>query len=391
MTIGVDIKALAGLHTGVKEYTANLLSALIKIAPHIYFKLFLNSFKKSALEYDWLDAPNAGIYKFRIPNKIFLPLSRFLNIPKVDAMIEGADVFFSPHFFISSLSPVCRRVVTFHDLSFMRYPEFFSLKQNIWHRFQMDPKGQAEKADRIVCVSESTKADLVELFGIDSEKIEVIYSGIDRNFFNQENEETKNAVKKMYNLPDNYILFLGTLEPRKNIIGIIKAFELLSGSKKFNDYCLVLAGNKGWQFENVFKTLKRSPFGSKIYFLGPVPADHRKAIYQCAKLFIYPSFFEGFGFPPLEAMASGIPVVTSNTSSLPEVVGDSALTIDPYNVREIAEAMELLLLDEGLYRSYADKGRERAQLFSWEKTAAKTLNALDPALKQVLSSCFADV
>lgn len=383
MTIGVDIRVLArGIHSGIEEYTLNLLSSMIKVAPHVYFKLFLNSFRSNAAEYEWKNAPNVKIFRSHIPNRAFSPFSKIFNAPKIDKLIGGADVFFSPHFFITPLSSYCKRVTTFHDLSFVRYPDFFSLKQNIWHRFQMNPKKQAERADKIIAVSESTKSDLIEIFGIKPEKINIIRSGLNEIFFQKTDPGALLSVKKKYSLPDKYILFLGTLEPRKNIEGIIEAFEVLclsarAGSENgFKDFSLVLAGNRGWQFSRILKKIEKSPFGRKIFLTGPVTAEERPAIYQQAKLFVYPSFFEGFGFPPLEAMASGLPVVTSNTSSLPEVAGGSALMVNPYDVEEIFKAMKTLLSDDKLYFFYSEKGTGSAKQFSWDKTARETLDVL---------------
>jgi len=377
MTIGVDIRTLTrGIHTGVEEYTVNLLSHIIRLAPHVKFKLFSNSFKKISLDYDWIGAPNVEIFQSKIPNKIFSSSSRFLNIPKADLLVGGADVFFSPHFLILPLSKSCKRVITFHDLSFIRYPEFFSLRQNIWHRFQMNPKLQVRKSDAIIAVSESTKSDLMEFFRISSEKIHVIYSGINEIFLRNHISERGDGIKKKYGLPDNYILFLGTLEPRKNIIGIIKAFELVSEDQRFNNLNLVIAGNNGWQADEILKIANKSVQKSKFFFSGPIESHERKFFYQNARLFVYPSFFEGFGFPPLEAMASGVPVITSSTSSLPEVVGDGAFLTNPYNIGEIADGIKLLLSDDKIRDFYNKKGKEVANKFSWEKSAKATLDVL---------------
>jgi len=375
MTIGIDIRVLTrGTHSGVEEYTANLLSSMINLAPHIRFKLFLNSFSRVDLNDDWIKSPNVSVHKFNIPNKILFPSLWALGSPKIDRLIGGADVFFSPHFFVAPVSKSCRRVITFHDLSFIRYPEFFSFKQRIWHYLQK-PHKQAQKADSIIAVSNSTKADLVDLFGVKPDKVNVVYSGIDSRFFNF-NDGEQEKTKQKYNLPDNYILFLGTFEPRKNLIGIIKAFEILCRNNKFKDYYLILVGNKGWLSEEVFRALDYSRLKQKIIYLGPIANSDRPAIYRNSKLFVYPSFFEGFGFPPVEAMASGIPVITSHTSSLPEVVGESALMIDPYNTEEIADAMAMILSDNKIYRNYVEKGKKRASQFSWQKTAQETLRAL---------------
>jgi len=393
MIIGIDIRMLArGTRSGIEEYTINLLSNMISLNNNIEYKLFYNGYKKIKLEYDLLKLPNVQLKEFKIPNRLLDASFQFLNYPKIDKMLEKIDVFFSPHIFSSSVSKKCKTITTFHDLSFENYPEFYSAGKNYWH-FSMNPKKQAQKADKIIAVSRSTKDDLVKIYGIKPEKIKVIYSGIRLesgihnasqghvlNFSAQggpalgwESEVLK--VKKKYNLPEKYILYLGTLEPRKNIIGLIKAFEILNSRFKIPDskFQLVIAGSKGWLYEDIFKAVKNSPAKDNIIFTGFIDDKDKPALYSLADLFVYPSFYEGFGFPPLEAMTAGTPVITSNFSSLPEAVGDAAIMINPYNLDELAKAMEIVLSDEKLRNILIERGYERVKNFSWEKCAKETL------------------
>ncbi|MCK4525681.1 MAG: glycosyltransferase family 4 protein, partial [Candidatus Andersenbacteria bacterium] len=175
-------------------------------------------------------------------------------------------------------------------------------------------------------------------------------------------------IRKKYNLPKKYILYLGTLEPRKNIIGLIKAFEILN-----TKYKLVIAGSKGWLYEDIFKIVKNSPAKDNIIFTGFIDDKDKAALYGLADLFVYPSFYEGFGFPPLEAMAAGTPVITSNFSSLPEAVGDAAITVNPYNIDELTKAIEMVLFDEKLRDILIERGYKKVKNFSWEKCAKETL------------------
>ncbi len=368
MIIGIDIRMLArGTRSGVEEYTINLLSNMISLNNNIEYKLFYNGYKKTKLEYDFLKLPNVQLKEFKIPNRLLDASFQFLNYPKIDKMLEKVDVFFSPHIFSSSVSKKCKTITTFHDLSFENYPEFYSTGKNYWH-FSMNPKKQAQKADKIIAVSRSTKDDLVKIYGIEPEKIKVIYSGIGLESRIKNQESRILEIRKKYNLPKKYILYLGTLEPRKNIIGLIKAFEILN-----TKYKLVIAGSKGWLYEDIFKIVKNSPAKDNIIFTGFIDDKDKAALYGLADLFVYPSFYEGFGFPPLEAMAAGTPVITSNFSSLPEAVGDAAITVNPYNIDELTKAIEMVLFDEKLRDILIERGYKKVKNFSWEKCAKETL------------------
>lgn len=382
MTIGIDIRMLArGTRTGVEEYAINLFSNMLGLDKNIKFKLFYNGRKKAELKYDFLKLPNVELKELKIPNRILDLSFQFSSFPKIDELLGGADVFFSPHIFSSAISKKCKTVVTFHDLSFASHPEFYSAGKNYWH-FSMNPKNQAKKADKIIAVSKSTKDDLVNLYKINPDKIEVIYSGINLKSRILNLESRILEVKKKYNLPDRYILYLGTLEPRKNIVSLIKAFELFKNNKlksnklQATSYKLIIAGSKGWLYENIFKAAKNSPAKNNIIFTGFIEDKDKAVLYDLADLFVYPSFYEGFGFPPLEAMSFGTPVITSNFSSLPEAVGDAAIMINPYNPNELSKAMEMVLSDKKLRDFLIKKGFERIKKFSWHKCARETLDVL---------------
>ena len=202
------------------------------------------------------------------------------------------------------------------------------------------------------------------------EKIKVIYSGINDKF---KPIKSNNQIRQKYNLPDEFILYFGTIEPRKNLIGLIKAFELIRHRHKIK---LVIAGTKGWLYKNIFKSAQNSKYNKDIIFTGFVEEDDKPYLYNLASVFVYPSFFEGFGFPPLEAMACGIPTIVSHNSSLPEVVGAGAVMIDPYNIDELAWAMEIALTDEKVRAYLMQKGIEQAKKFSWQKCAQETLKVI---------------
>jgi len=373
MVIGIDIRVLGNkTKSGIEEYTENLLAHLLPLDKNIKFKLFFSSFNSQLPDYEWLHLPNVELYKFKIPNKLFFLSSSLFNFPKIDKLMGGVNIFFSPHFFLTSLSSSCKRVTTFHDLSFVHFPEFFSWRKNIWHNLEMAPKWQAKFSDQIIAVSESTKKDLINLYGIDPAKIEIIYSGISP-LIKRPSEEKLLEFRKENNLPERFILFLGKLEPRKNIVGIIKAFNILKRDKRFNNIYLVLAGSRGWLYKDIFQEIEKSEFKKEIIIKNYISDEARAFYYSLADVFIYPSFFEGFGFPSLEAMACGTPVVVSNNSSLPEIVGNGELLVQPNNIQEIAKSIMLILTDNELRDRLSCFGLQRSAKFNWHKTAEYTL------------------
>ncbi|HXK40534.1 MAG TPA: glycosyltransferase family 1 protein [Candidatus Paceibacterota bacterium] len=381
MTIGIDIRVLGNrVKSGIEEYAENLVPHLIREGRDIQFKLFYSSHKNSLPDYDWLREPNVALYKFNHPNNILFTLSRFLNRPPLDTLIGGADVFFFPHFFLSSLSANCKRVTTFHDLSYVHFPEHLTLRKKLWHNLQMIPDWQAKFSDKIIAVSESTKNDLINFYKIDPARIEVIYSGINEiNFKTSDRIDRSQLVgfKKSKGLPERFILYLGKLEPRKNIVSIIKAFNSLKLNSKYKDVGLVIAGSKGWLYEDIAK--ETDVANNRVIFTGQINDEERFLYYRAADVFVYPSFFEGFGFPPLEAMACGTPVITSRNSSLPEVVGGSAITVDPYDVSELELWITKLLDDKDLSGLMVKRGTEQSSKFNWRSTAIKTLEVLTKA------------
>lgn len=386
MNIGIDLRVLArGTRTGVEEYTINLLSELLPLEPKINFKLFYNAYQKVQLNYPWLSLNNVQLKDFRIPNRLFFMAARYAHQPKIDKLLGGFDLYFNPHFFTAPLSVGSKKIITFHDLSFERYPGFFSRRKRLWQRFLMAAQQEAKKADKIIAVSRSTKDDLINLYGLEPGKIRVIYSGVGKQFRPIKNgsvalkltAQPTVKLKKKYNLPDRFVLYFGTIEPRKNLIGLIKAFELLKRQgKRGSQIKLVIAGTNGWLYKDILKTAQESKYRRDIIFTGFIEDKDKPYLYNLAELFVYPSFFEGFGFPPLEAMACGLPTIVSHTSSLPEVVGQGALMIDPYNIDELAWAMEMALTDSNLKERLIKKGIAQAKKFSWSKCARQTLKVL---------------
>ncbi len=364
MKIAVDVRVLLDKnYSGIAEYTDYLLRELLILDNGNEYIFYYNCLKKPKhLLENWQD-PRIKFVSSSWPNKIFnYFLQKLFNWPKLDDYTGPVDVFWSPHInFCSFGSKVGKKIITIHDLSFLRYPEFFSFRKNFWHK-SIDVKKLLKKYDQIIAISENTKHDLIELLQIPEEKITVIYSGLNKT--NCEAQEIKNLDKT------HFILYLSTIEPRKNILGLIEAYNLLRDRQlPLTNYKLVLAGGFGWKNENIYEKAKDSLYRDDILFLGYVSSGEKEWLYNNAKLFVYPSYYEGFGFPPLEAMSKGLVTITSDVSSLPEIVSDAALMVNPYSSVDLAMAIESLLLDDNLRHHYTDKGLARAAFFTWDKAA----------------------
>lgn len=369
--IGIDIRCLTeARYSGISEYTHNLLTHLLKIDQKNQYFLFYNSAKQAKTPR--FDFKNVTYKGFKYPNRIFNLGVRFLKFTEIDKLIGGVDVFLTPSFLFTNLSKDCRKILVIHDLSFELYPEFFTFKKRLWHRL-IGPKQLCQQADTIIAISQNTKNDVANIYGIDPSKIKAIYNGINEMYFEPITEAEKLRVKNKYNLPDNYLFYLGNLEPRKNVGSLILAFEKLNQANLH----LVIAGSPAWKYQKIYQRWQNSPLKDKIKFLGYVDASDKPALYALAKLFVYPSIYEGFGLPPLEAMACGTPVVTSFNSSLVEAVGNAGLLVDPNNYNELAEIIGQLLSDDKLQNFLRQRGLEWSQQFKWKKTAIEVLKIIE--------------
>lgn len=373
MNVGIDVRSLLEKErSGVGEYTYELLNAIFDIDKENQYYLFYNSFKKVGDNFlaEWKKYQNVHFCRFSWPNKLLNFCFKFLKRPKVDKTIlpKGKiDLFFIPNLNFIALSSGLRKIVSVHDLSFEFYPQFFSWKRQLWHWF-INPHKLISGADKIIAVSENTKRDLINFYKIPPEKIKIIYSGVAC----RENVLDIDEVKKKYNLPDNFILFLGTLEPRKNIDGLVRAFEIFKMAKS-SDYKFVIVGPRGWLYKKILARVEKSSVRDDIKFINYISPEEKFYFYKLAQLFVYPSFYEGFGFPPLEAARAGTPVIVSTNSSLPEVMGEVALMIDPNNPAEMAKAMVECLTDENLRATLIEKGKKQAEKFSWTNAAREFL------------------
>jgi len=367
MNIGVDIRSLAhGHRTGVGEYTHGLLNALFSLDTENQYYLFYSGFRDVSHVVPKWEQDNVYYVAQRWPPNKFLHASIALfDRPKLTQMIPAdIDVWFSPNLHFTSLPKKTKHILTIHDLSFEHFPDCFSWKRRLWHK-AVNPKKQSKEADVVLVPSEATKRDIVETYGVSKEKVRVVYPGLERN---RPEATRRKAVVEKYDLPEKFVLFLGTVEPRKNIIGIVDAYKK-SGVRDLG-YRLVIAGARGWKSGRIMKEIEATP---GVRYIGYVDAEDKSALYGLADLFAYPSLYEGFGFPVLEAMAAGTPVVTSNRSSLPEVAGGAAYLVNPYNVGEIARGMRQVLGNQELRDTYIERGKDRVKEFTWERAAKQWL------------------
>jgi glycosyltransferase involved in cell wall biosynthesis len=280
------------------------------------------------------------------------------------------DVFHEPHYVLPPLTR-CRSVVTIHDCIHVMFPQY--LPSRLAHSYARTFLWTATRqASRILTVSEASKRDIVRFFNVAPEKIHVIYNAIDPRFGIPPPEEEVERVRERYQLQNPFVLYAGNIKPHKNLERLIEAFHRLRRGR-FDDLKLLIIGDEISKYATLRRTVHRLKLHKHVRFFGFVPDQTLAVLYRLAAVFVFPSLYEGFGLPPLEAMASGTPVVTSNVSSLPEVVGDTAVLVDPHDVDSIVAGLRTVLTDPVRADDMRRKGLERAREFSWERSVAKTL------------------
>jgi glycosyltransferase involved in cell wall biosynthesis len=291
-------------------------------------------------------------------------------------MKDRIDILHAPGYVIPLLSSV-PAVVTIPDVIALLFPKMCKISNHLHYRALLP--AVAKKAKCIITMSHNSKKDIVNTLNVSEDKIDVIYNGVHPSFIQIHDVSRLDFIREKYDLPEKIILFVGNLEPKKNIVRLIDAYSLLKREQEI-EHALVIIGKKGWLYDEIFKKVNALNMDKYIIFLGYVPREDLPLLYNMAEVFVFPSLYEGFGIPPLEAMACGTPVVTSNISSLPEVVGDAAIKVDPQNIRDIAEGVYKVVVNKDLTQRLIAKGLKRARLFSWEKTAKRTLEVYTKAV-----------
>lgn len=265
-------------------------------------------------------------------------------------------------------------VVTVHDLAFLRNPEWFKKDRAVYYKKKI--KKTVEYADRIIADSCATADDLMLLLKVSEDIIDVVPLGVDKQYAPADQSE-QDRVREKYSLPDEFFLYVGTIEPRKNIEGIVEAFTSIAHRVPHD---LVIAGRDGWKVKPIHKAIKKSAASDRIHLAGFIEQEDLAAVLSCAHAFVWPSLWEGFGLPPLEAMACGTPVLTSDVSSLPEVVARAAISVDPFDIDLIARSMLTLVTDETVYKGLRNSGFNRAAKFPWDLCVKMTYDVYERAL-----------
>jgi len=380
VTICIDIRNLAQKqHSGIGVYTMNLINNLLKIDQKNQYKLFYNSKKYQLIKTYY---KNVKYYDFHKSNRL-LNLTMFLfNYPKINKIIGDCDVFFAPNinfFALDFNNKKIKKIITIHDLSFVFFKKFYSPKSILWHNIFINIKRILNKFDYIITVSENTKNDLIKYFNISENKIATAYLGVEQIVSSTLKKETlKPQIRKeILDVKMPYLLNINTIEPRKNIEGIISAFTLLKEKKEYQNINLIIAGGKGWNSKYIYKILEKNKFKNNIKVFDYINNDEKEYLYNNAKIFLFPSFYEGFGLPIIEAQSRGIPVVTSANSSLSEISGNNVIFINPHNINEILFAIQELLGNKDFYELSKKNGLENSKKFTWEKCARETLKIIE--------------
>lgn len=370
MRIAIDLRPLmSGKVSGVEVYIINMLHALFKADTKNKYILWYNTYKDIDISHFPKDYPNVEVKRSRIPNKLLnLSLSLF-RWPKIDKLIDSKiDVIWVPDPRPTPVSPGVKKVVTFHDLSFEDFKYSFNFKTRFWHKI-LRPKKEAVEANAIISVSQFTKGQLIDHYDINPDKIHVVYESASDTLNPLSIPKSFEIIQRKYHLPERYFLALSTLEPRKNISGIINAY--ISWQEETNsNVALVVAGKR---YPEIFSDLVIKDHPS-IITPGFIEEEDKAFLYQHALAFLYPSYYEGFGLPILEAMKCGTPVITSDSTAMPEVAGDAAYLVNPNEISEIKRGMHKMYRDEIYRKHLIQKGLNHVKSFSWEKAAKKTLD-----------------
>lgn len=365
MRIGIDARIAYYTRAGIGQYTWRLIEALAALDQTDDFHIFKH--RKDQTEF----ARQANFQQHAVWTPSHNRLEIYLLGLEMLWSRLDLDILHSTDFIPPQWKPrSCKSVITIHDLAFLHYPHFLTKASA---RYYGQIEDAVKRADHIIAVSNSTRRDIVNLLGVDEQKITVIYEAPNPVYLPMDRGHAVAQVRARYALPNDFILFVSTIEPRKNVQGLLRAFRRLLDDYKL-DVSLVLAGSKGWLSQEAYDLVNELKLNKQCLFLGPVEENDLVFLYNAARCLAYPSFYEGFGLPPLEAMACGTPAVVANVSSLPEVVGDAALLVAPNDVEELTVALWRLLTDDQVWTELQQKGFKRAERFSWARAARETLD-----------------
>ena len=373
LTIGIDFTSAARERAGIGRYARELIRALARGDRANQYVLFVpRDAQDDLLQFDW--PSNFSIRRAPLTERYLAALWHRARVPlPIEWFVGNVAVLYSPDFILPP-TRARRKIVTVHDLSYVRVPECFPAPLLNYLNRAVPPS--VARADLILADAASTQRDLIDAYRVPREKIKVLYSGVDARFGPEVAEESQARVRALTN-NQPYLLAVGTLQPRKNYVRLIEAFaKILNSQLSISNLQLVIAGGRGWMCDDVFAAVERLNVRDRVLFPDFVSDDDLPALYAGATLFIYPSLYEGFGLPIAEAMACGAPVVTSDASSLPEVAGDAAVYFDPRDTDAIVDAMRRALMDAALRTALRAKGFVQVKKFSWERAARELQQAL---------------
>ncbi|MBM3777041.1 MAG: glycosyltransferase family 4 protein [Acidimicrobiia bacterium] len=361
MRVAIDARKLHDF--GIGTYIRNLLRHLARADRETEYVLL-------CLEQDMPVARQLGenFRAVREPSPNY-SLREQIHVPWV-LWREKPDVFHAPHYVLPPAVP-CRSVVTIHDCIHLRFPQYLP-NRAAWLYARASMWSAIRRADRVLTVSEASKQDLLRYFGVRPDKVVVTYNALDERFGRTMDEEAIGRVRERYQLHHPFVLYVGTVKPHKNLVRLIDAFEGLR-REGFSDLKLLIIGDEISKYPALRHAVHQHKLHKHVRFLGFQSDDTLAVLYKLAAAFVFPSLYEGFGLPPLEAMAYGTPVVTSNVSSLPEVAGDAAVLVDPYDAIDIRDGIRRVLTDQALRDTLREKGFARARAFSWVRSVDQTL------------------
>lgn len=371
MNIAIDYTSAARQRAGIGRYTRSLIRALAQLDATNQYALYV---PRDATQLDDTRAFPKNFHVARAPlnERYMVALWQRVRVPLPIEIFTGAsDVFYSPDFVLPP-TRAKRKILTVHDLSFKRHPET-AVPNLKWYLEGAVPRA-VQRADLILADSDATRRDLIELFAAPPARVRTLYSGCDACFQRVTDAQELKRVRDTYQLHRPFILNVGTIEPRKNLPRLIEAFSRLKQRRELD---LVIAGGRGWMYDEIYQAPQKFGVSAQVRFIGFTPDADLPALYSLAELFAYPSLYEGFGLPVLEALACGAAVVTANNSSLPEVAGDAAMLIDAHDVNALAWAMSRLLDDASWRAALQRKALAQAKKFSWASSAAELRRAFE--------------
>jgi len=359
MRIAIDARMVSDIKFGIARYVVNLVKAISRVdQKNQYVVLVQNDLLpkiigvQNNIEYEF-----TKIKWLSIQDQLLLPLL----IRKI-----RPDVFHATSFVVPLFQP-CRTIVTVHDLIHMVFPADYGFQHKLYYQYVF--KKALKSADKIIAISKHTKSDLISFLGIEPKKIEVIYEAADEIFKPIKDGVAIREYKKEHKLPDNYILYVGNRKSHKNLPNLFESFRIYKKNDKLNCYLVVT----GPADKDILSLAVRHEIENWLVCVDKIDDQKLVLLYNSSQLFVYPSLYEGFGLPPLEAMACGTPVIVSNASSLPEIVADAGILVDARSAENIAEAMACIMSNNALAEEMGQKGLARSKLFSWEKCALETI------------------